>query len=108
MPRSPKPRTNRSKAIRTFLATQPAASPTVIKEALAKEGIKVSDSLISAVKYKKPKASPGKKRGRPATAASNGATVSIDSLVAIKKLVDQLGGVAAAEKAIAVLKQLGV
>jgi len=107
MPRPPKAKVNRSQAIRDYLAKNAKASANEIKEALAKEGIQVSDSLISAVKYKKPKGKRGKKRGRPAGAASNGAAISIDSLVAAKKMVDQLGGIEAAEKAIAVLKKLG-
>lgn len=106
MPRTPKAKTNRSQAIRDYLAKNAKASANEIKEALAKEGIKVSDSLISAVKYKKPKGKRGKKRGRPAGAASNGGAISIDSLLAAKKMVDQLGGLAAAEKLLAVLRKL--
>jgi hypothetical protein len=111
MPRTKKPKTNRSQAIRDFLANHPGASHSNIKEGLAKNGIKVSDSLISAVKYKKPRASGSKKRGRGVKAAGasrNGDTISIDSLLAIKDLVRKAGGVAAAEKAIAVFKQLEV
>lgn len=107
MPRTPKAKTNRSQAIRDYLAKNAMASANEIKEALAKEGIKVSDSLISAVKYKKPKGKRGKKRGRSPSAASNGAAISIDSLVAAKKMVDQLGGLAAAEKLLAALRRLG-
>lgn len=106
MPRTAKAKTNRSQAIRDFLKSQPGAGAKVIKEALAKEGIKVSDSLINAVKYKKTKPAGGRKRGRPVSAKSNGNVVSIDSLLEIKKIVDKVGGVDAAEKAIAVLKRL--
>jgi hypothetical protein len=107
MPRKHKSKVNRSQAIRDYLAKTPKAGPSEIKESLAKNGIKVSDSLISAVKYKNPKSRRGKKRGRPARAASNGAAVAVDSLVAAKKMVDELGGIEAAEKAIGVLKRLG-
>lgn len=107
MPRTPKAKVNRSQAIRDYLVKNAKAGASEIKEALAKDGVKVSDSLINAVKYKKPKGKRGKKRGRPAGAASNGAVVSIDSLVAAKKMVDQLGGIEAAEKVIGVLRKLG-
>ncbi len=106
MPRTPKAKVNLSQAIRDYLAKTPKASPSEIKEALAKNGIKVSDSLISAVKYKKSKRKRGKKRGRPAATPSNGEAVAVDSLVAAKKMVDQLGGIDAAEQAIRVLKRL--
>ncbi|MEX2187002.1 MAG: hypothetical protein WD875_09425 [Pirellulales bacterium] len=108
MARKAKSTVNRSQAIRDYLAKSPKASPTEIKEALAKEGIEVSDSLISAVKYKKKaKGKRGKKRGRPAGATAKAASVSVESLVAAKKMVNQLGGIAAAEKAIGILKRLG-
>ncbi len=107
MHRPPKAKINESQAIRDDLAQHAKANANEIKEALAKNGIKVSDSLISAVKYKKPKGKRDKKRGRPAGPPSNGAAISIDSLVAAKKMVEQLGGLAAAEKLLAVLRRLG-
>jgi hypothetical protein len=53
MPRTPKPVVNRSQAIRDYLAAKASAKPADIKAALAKNAVKVSDSLIHAVKYKK-------------------------------------------------------
>ncbi|MEX2112840.1 MAG: hypothetical protein WD845_06610, partial [Pirellulales bacterium] len=98
---------NRSQAIRDYLATSGKASADEIKEALAKKGIEASDSLIKKLKYEKPKRKRGKKRGRPAGATAKAASVSVESLVAANKMVNQLGGIAAAEKAIGILKRLG-
>lgn len=115
MPRGVKSGVNRSEAIREYLKMDPKASHADIKQALAAKGIKVSDSLISAVKYRKPtgkKKKPGRKKGRSADAAAKktakkpASTISIDSLVAASKLVDTLGGVENAAKALNVLKQL--
>lgn len=106
----PKAKVNRSQAIRDYFATSPNASLAEVKAALAKNGIKVSDSLINAVKYKKPKGIRGRKRGRPAVKGKGprpaAANVSIDLLVAAKKLVDSLGGIENATAAIDVLKRL--
>ena len=108
MPRKPKSAVNRSQAIRDYLAANASAKTAEIKEALAKNGIKVSDSLISAVKYKKPKGKRGKKRGRPAGAANVASvdSISVDSLVAIAKVVKQVGGIDVAAKAIGVLRRM--
>jgi hypothetical protein len=106
MPRKAKAAVNRSQAIRDYLAAHAKASLVEIKEALAKDGIEVSDSLVHKVKYKKATGKRGKKRGRPAGARSNGEAVSVDSLVAAKKIIDRLGGIDAAEKAIEVLRRL--
>ena len=57
-----KKKINRSQAIRDILAKDPAAKPKAIQAGLAKKGIKVSASLINAVKYGKSK--PGKRGGR--------------------------------------------
>ncbi|MEX2188208.1 MAG: hypothetical protein WD875_15485 [Pirellulales bacterium] len=116
MPRGVKAGVNLSESIREYLKMVPKASPTEIKQALAAKGIKVSDSLISAVKYRKTtgKKKKGRKKGRPAgaatatkkAAAAAGSSISIDSLVAASKLVETLGGVENAVKAINVLKKL--
>lgn len=103
-----------SDAIREQLEINPKASPSEIKQALTAKGIKVSDSLISAVKYRKRKGKkgrkkPGRKPGRPAAAKAKAAgdTISVDALVAASKLVQTLGGADNAIKAIGVLKRVG-
>src|SRR5688572_29829259 len=96
---------NRSQAIRDYLAKNAGASVSEIKEALAKKGIKASDGLINAVKYRKSAGKGKKKRGRPAGGASV-AGISVDSLVAAKQLVEQAGSAEAAVQAIGVLRRL--
>jgi hypothetical protein len=123
MPRPAKGEVNRSEAIREHLKMVPKASHADIKQALLAKGIKVSDSLISAVKYKKPT---GKKRGRKkgskvaAVAARKttaksvaaklsgnlGANISVETLIAASKMVQSLGGLEKAARAIEVLKRL--
>jgi hypothetical protein len=92
MPRNPKSAVNRSQAIRDYLAKNASARA---KQALATKGIEASDSLINAVKYKKPK---GKRRGRRAKASVGG--ISVDSLIAAKQLVERAGSAEAAVQAI--------
>jgi hypothetical protein len=100
----PRKKINRSQAIRDYLAKNAGASVGEIKEALAKKGIKASDSLINAVKYKKGPRK-GKRRGRRAGSPSvNG--ISIESLVAAKQLIDRAGSAKAAVQAIGVLRRL--
>lgn len=110
MPRAKKtPKVNRSAAIRGYLAEHAGASPSEIKSALAAQGIEVSDSLVSAVKYKQPKRGRKRKakRGRKAaTAKGRNGTVSIANLVAAQALVRKAGGIDNASQALAVLKRL--
>ena len=94
---------NRSQAIRDYLAKNAGASSREIKEALAKKGIKASDSLVNAVKYRKGPRK-GKKRGRRAKASVGG--VSVDSLVAAKQLFEAAGSAEAAVQAIGALRRL--
>ena len=61
----PRKKINRSQAIRDYLAKNAGASVGEIKEALAKKGIKASDSLINAVKYRKAGRKGKRRRGRP-------------------------------------------
>lgn len=43
---------NKSEAIRNYLKTNPEAGPKEVKEALGKQGIEVSDGLVSNIKHK--------------------------------------------------------
>jgi hypothetical protein len=99
---------NKSQAIRDYLATNPNATPSVIREALENKGIKVGASLISQIKYK-PGSSHGRRRGRPAAArpARQGReAVNIELLLGAKAIADRLGGVARAKEALAMLDRL--
>jgi diaminopimelate decarboxylase len=92
-----------SQAIRDYLAKNGGASVGEIKEALAKKGIKASDSLINAVRYRRARLR-GRRRGYRAKAAVEG--ISVDSLVAAKQLVERAGSAEAAVQAIGVLRRL--
>lgn len=102
-----------SDAIREQLTITPKANVAEIQQALQAKGIKVSDSLVAAVKYRKKKGKkgrkkPGRKPGRPAASAkATKETISVDALVAASKLVESLGGADSAIKAINVLKRIG-
>jgi hypothetical protein len=98
---------NMSQAIRHYLATNPSATPSVIKEALAKKGIKVSDSLISQVKYK-PASSNGRRKPKRATGrvVGRGHAVNMALLLGAKAIADRLGGVGRAKEALALLERL--
>ena len=100
---------NKSQAIRDYLAANPQATPNEIVAALKQQGIKVSQGLVSNVKYSKPRAGGKKRRGRPpgrgrATAA-NGALTASD-LIEAKRVVEQLGGIEQARQALATLEEL--
>jgi len=102
---------NKSAAIREYMAAHPRAKPKDVAAALVEQGVQVTPMFVSAIK------SNAKKRGRrKARAASRGpgrpsgggasTSLSIDHLVAAKKFVDQVGGVARARAAIEALARV--
>lgn len=108
---------NKSQSIRDYIKAHKRASPSVIQKALADAGIDVSLSLVSAVKYKKK--GKGKKRGRPAgsgaAAATNGRAarasksgekVAVDSLIAVKNFIKEVGNIEAATHALKVYSRI--
>jgi hypothetical protein len=97
---------NISAAIREYLKTNRKATPAEIKEAMKAKGIEASDSLISAVKYRKGKKKRGKPGRKPGAAKAAGSSISVDTLIAANKLVESLGGIEKASRAIDVLKRL--
>ena len=87
-----------SESIRQFIAKHPDAGPKAIELGLKQKGVKVSLALISAVKYAKGSKA-GKKKRRSKTpvvhaAARKTATasVTVEQLLAVKRLADSLGG----------------
>jgi hypothetical protein len=94
----PRKKPNKSQLIRDYKAKHPDARPVEIVKAL--KAHKVSAPLVSGVLQR---ASGGKKgkRGRKTTG------LTLDSLLGAKKLVEQLGGIEAAKKALNVLEKLG-
>jgi hypothetical protein len=100
---------SKSDSIRAYLAENPKAGPTEIAQALAAKGIEVSIPLVSALKAKAKGGGRGKKRGatrggRKTTAG--GSKVSLETLLAAKKMAQQLGGVDKAREALDLLEKL--
>jgi hypothetical protein len=105
---------SKSDAVRAYLAANPDSSPIAVAKALKKQGIKISVSLASAVKYAKK----GKKAGRPkgrrgpgrpkmaTTRASSNGAVNLEALVVAKRLAERMGGIEKAREALAVLARL--
>ena len=102
-----KKKINRSQTIRDILAKDPAAMPKAIQAGLAKQGIKVSNSLVNAVKYGQPKKGPGKRGRKPGPRPKSAASeTSFDALLGAKSLADRLGGVRRAQQALDMLGRL--
>ena len=93
---------NKSQLIRDYKAKHPEAKPAEIVTAL--KAHKVSAGLVSNVLHNarngKAKKGPGRKPSH------NGAGLNLESLLAAKKLVDQLG-MEHAKSALSVLEKLG-
>lgn len=91
----------KTRAIKDYLAANPKASPKVVAEALAAQGIQVSVGLVSVTKYKKPKgaAPTGARRGRKPAAAGG----SIEDAFDLIRCANKVGGV---DAAIALLNKL--
>ena len=98
-----KAKINRSQEIRDYLAKDPNAGPKAIVAGLKKKGIKVTEGLASAVKYKQP-AKKKKKRGRKPQAAAD--KISVSALVSAKKMADTLGGIEEAKAALDAVAKL--
>ena len=105
--------TNKSEAIRGYLASHPKSSPNEIVAALGEEGIKISAGLASNVKYtssakRRTKKKAGQKRlvTRRIPSRTAAAELSADDLIAAKQLVDRLGGLEAARRALDTLESL--
>jgi ribosomal protein L4 len=93
-----------------YLATNPAATTSQVVTDLKAHGI--SESLVAKVRQgRRDKRGPKAKAKAAATpaASSNGAvsSLSIDDLVAAKKLVAQVGSIEKVKEALAALARLG-
>ncbi|OYP28961.1 hypothetical protein [Rhodopirellula sp. MGV] len=96
---------NKSLEIRNFLAKNPEAKPRQVVEAMKAKGIDVSAQFVSTVKSTSKKTGGVQRRpGRPAgttkkasaagrrpAAASSGNKISVDSLIRLKEVVEELG-----------------
>ena len=88
----------KSEAIREYLAANPGAMPKEVVIALKEKRLKVSAQMVSTLKGKAN--ARGRRRGR---AAGN---LKVESLIQAKKFIEQLGGIAKAQEALAVLAKL--
>jgi hypothetical protein len=101
---------NKSDHVRRYLSKHPSAKPKEIYQGLTSEGVEVSMALINRIKYgpgSGPKRKRGGRRRRVVTAAANGSNqLSLQHLLAAKKLVEQLGSVESAKQAVDALAKL--
>lgn len=119
---------NKSEAIRDYYAANPTAKPKDVAEALSKQGVTVTPAFVSTIRSTSKKKKVGKRGrpaatkagrksarksarrgGRPATtrrAVSASDEVSIDALLKVKRIVDEMGGVEDARNALSALEKL--
>jgi len=109
--------TNKSQAIRDYYAQHPDAKPKDISAELKKMGVDVTPAFISTIrtgmgKKKKTMKSPSAKasvKAAPTKRGSSpkaGVSVSIESLIKAKGLVNDLGGIDNAIATLTALKRL--
>lgn len=105
---------SKSELIRSTSAANPTAGPTEIAKLIqTAHSVKVSPAMVSTV-LSQDRSRGGKpaRRGRPPKSGSakasrsSGGQLSIDALVRIKKLADEMGGVAEARRALDALSQI--
>lgn len=113
---------NKSQTIRDYSNANPDQKPKEIAEALAKKGITVSPQFVSTIlstSKKKPKTRKagrpkGRKsatktvtrRGRPAKKQAAEGEVSLESLLKVKEVVNEVGGVENVRAALKALEAL--
>ena len=98
--------TGKSEAIREFSKNNPDAKPKEIAAKLNEAGVRVTPAYVSTILATAKRGGKAKaKRGRPARKL-NRASVSIDNLLAVKKLVETIGSVEEAKNAVAQYSQL--
>ena len=105
---------NKSQAIRDYRKANPKEKPKQIALELGKKGIKVSPQFVSTIlstskkkrtirKPGRPKGSVSAGRGRPRKASHD---VSIESLLRVKEIVSEMGGIEDARMALTALEEL--
>lgn len=100
--------TNKSQAIRDFASAHPSAKPREIAEGLKKSGLEVKAQFISNVLSKAKQATPKNtkvSKVRRASKPSSG-NLSVESLLTMKKAIDQVGGLDEAKAAIDAIDKL--
>lgn len=110
MARTKKGEINKSEEIRSYLSAHKRAKAAAVVTALAEKGITVGAALVYAIKGKNRSKRSGAKTTRGVRKTSSGSrngNVSLETLLAAKKLADELGGVSKAIDALRVLEKLG-
>jgi len=116
---------SKSGAIRDYYAANPNAKPMEVSSKLAEQGIEVTPAFVSTVRSTdKRKGKPGRKASKkrsvkrsarvasktaaPPRASKTAATgeVSLDSLLKVKRIVEEMGGVDDAKTALTALEKL--
>ena len=110
---------NKSQEIRDYLAANPAAKPKEIVAAMKSKGIKVSAQFVSSVKSSSKTKGPTKRRGRPAgsknkttvarkttTPRGSSDTVSVNSLLKVKRVIEEIGSIEEVKSALNTLEKL--
>lgn len=97
--------TSLSQHVRDYLAQHPNSSPKEIVNGLAALGTTVSVGLASLIRYSPQKGSVRRRGSSSGSRAASGSLSAAD-LIEAKKLVDGLGGIAAARQALELLEQL--
>lgn len=100
---------NKSQAIRDYYQSHPNAKPREVVAALKKKGVVVNAQFVSTIRSVSKKK--GGKIGKPGRPVGSGrhprpGDVSLDSLLKVKKIVDEMGGIGQARSALTALEQL--
>jgi len=113
--------TSKSQAIRDYYEANPKAKPKQVASDLVAQGFDVTPQFVSTVRSnaKRKTKKKASRRGRPATkktarrvgrpsgrTAGTQSEVSIDSLIKVKSIVDEMGSVNQARKALETLSKL--
>ena len=90
---------NKTQAIKQYMEEHPDAGPKKVAEALSKAGIKVSAQYVSTIKS-------NHKRRQPSLGKLEDCDIPLSSILAAKRLVEQVGGVDEARAALEALTLL--
>ncbi|MEM6469602.1 MAG: hypothetical protein AAF802_08510 [Planctomycetota bacterium] len=104
---------NKSAAIRDYLSANSQAKPAAVAAALKAQGIEVDAQYVSIVKsntkkQSKKRRSPSKRPSVPGPTRPSGVNdqVSIQSMLQMKKLVQEVGSFEEAHRSLTLLEQL--
>ena len=113
---SSSPKTNKSQAIRDYKKAHPQDKPATIASELGKIGIEVSAQFVSTILSNSKKRKKIRKPGRPKGSVASGKPsrsrklshddVSFESLLKVKQIVIEMGGIPQAKAALRALEQL--